>query len=97
MPRRKTTQPAPAEPQFDATAERRRLLDVALASVAATDPPSRAQLIREARALIAELAADPAAAPPKEAKSTSGLVDFQSRLAAKQSGSAAAARARKAR
>lgn len=96
MPRRKTTQPAPAEPQFDATAERRRLLDVALESVAATDPPSRAQLIREARALIAELAADPAAAPPKEAK-PSGLVDFQSRLAAKQSGAAAAARARKAR
>lgn len=94
MPRKKTT---PPEPPFDPAAERRRLLDVAVESISATDPPSRAPLLKEARALIAELAADPAAAPPKEAKSTSGLVDFQSRLAAKQSGAAAAARARKAR
>lgn len=94
MPRKKTT---PPEPPFDPAAERRRLLDVAVESISATDPPSRAPLLKEARALIAELAADPTvAAPPKEA-APSGLVDFQSRLAAKQSGAAAAARARKTR
>lgn len=93
---RKKTPESPAESPFDPRRERRELLDLAVESIHAADPAARGPLLREARALVAELAADPATPKPEEVK-PSGLVDFQSRLAAKQSGSAAASRARKAR
>jgi len=97
MARKKTPEP-PAEPPFDPRQERRELLDLAVESIHAADPASRGPLLREARALVAELAADPATPKQEQEEAkANGLVDFQSRLAAKQSSAAASSRGRAAR
>ena len=85
---KRKTKPAPPTPPesvaFDALAARRALLDQALASIEGADCDKRAPLIREARALIAEIAG-PKAVETERVQEVDGVVNFQERLASRRS------------
>ena len=84
MAKRKTKPAPPTPPEsvaFDALAARRALLDQALASIEGADCDKRAPLIREARALIAEIAGPGTPVVKPDEAEVSGVVDFQAKLA----------------
>lgn len=76
---------------IDRASELEALLEVTKESIEACPSDKRAGLIREARALLNEL--DSAGATSKPEPEGSGLVDFQARLAERQSRSANQGRA----
>lgn len=61
------------------------LFETATASLAEVEPDKRAPLLREARAILAEIDALGGASAPK-VEEVNGLVDFQKRLAERQPG-----------
>nr|DAS04948.1 MAG TPA: hypothetical protein [Caudoviricetes sp.] len=84
-----------SKPAFDPQEARLRLLEMALMSIEYTEPGLRAPLVREARALITDIAG--VQKPKVEAEAVEGgsaVVNFQERLAKQRSGSASPRRRR---
>nr|DAR94254.1 MAG TPA: hypothetical protein [Caudoviricetes sp.] len=79
----------PEAPAFDARAQRTKLLDATLQSIEYAEFDKRAPLIREARALISELAGP---AVVVEAEEGDNVVDFQDKLARRRSNASGAGR-----
>ena len=84
------------KPSFDPQEARLRLLETTLVSIEYADAGQRAPLVREARALITDIAG--VQKPQVEAEAAAGggdaVVDFQARLAKQRSSSAAPRRRR---
>nr|DAK38531.1 MAG TPA: hypothetical protein [Bacteriophage sp.] len=83
------------KPSFDPQEARLRLLETALTSIEYTEPGLRAPLVREARALITDIAG--VQKPRVEAEAVEGgsaVVNFQARLAQQRSSSASPRRRR---
>lgn len=73
----------PEVPAFDARAQRTKLLDATLQSIEYAEFDKRAPLIREARALISELAGPAVVVESKE--EGDNVVNFQDQLARRRS------------
>ena len=79
----------PEVPAFDARAQRTKLLAATLQSIEYAEFDKRAPLIREARALISELAGP---AVVVESKEGDNVVNFQDQLARRRSNASGAGR-----
>lgn len=82
--------PKPEVPDFDARAQRTKLLDATLQSIEHAEFAKRAPLIREARALISELAGPAVVVESKE--EGDNVVNFQDQLARRRSNASGAGR-----
>lgn len=82
--------PKPEVPDFDARAQRTKLLDATLQSIEHAEFDKRAPLIREARALISELAGPAVVVESKE--EGDNVVNFQDQLARRRSNASGAGR-----
>ena len=80
---------APEPPAFDAREHRSKLLDATLQSIEHAEFDKRAPLIREARALISELAGP---AVVVESREGDNVVNFQDQLARRRSKASGAGR-----
>lgn len=80
----------PEVPAFDARAQRTKLLDATLQSIEYAEFDKRAPLIREARALISELAGPAVVVESKE--EGDNVVNFQDQLARRRSNTSGAGR-----
>jgi hypothetical protein len=80
----------PVVPAFDARAQRTKLLDATLQSIEHAEFDKRAPLIREARALISELAGPVVVVESKE--EGDNVVNFQDQLARRRSKASGAGR-----
>nr|DAQ35691.1 MAG TPA: hypothetical protein [Caudoviricetes sp.] len=85
-----------SKPAFDPQEARLRLLETTLVSIEYADASQRAPLVREARALITDIAGvqKPQAEAESSAEEGSAVVNFQERLAKQRSSSAPARRRR---
>lgn len=81
---------APEVPTFDAREHRSKLLDATLQSIEYAEFDKRAPLIREARALISELAGPAVVVESKE--EGDNVVNFQDQLARRRSNASGAGR-----
>ena len=84
------------KPAFDPQEARLRLLETTLTSIEYADAGQRASLVREARALITDIAGvqKPQAGAETVAEEGSAVVNFQERLAKQRSSSASPRRRR---
>lgn len=88
-PKKAAAKKEPEAPAFDARAQRTKLLDATLQSIEYAESDKRAPLIREARALISELAGP---AVVVESKGGDSVVNFQDQLARRRSNASGAGR-----
>ena len=88
--RKTSAKKEPEVPAFDARAQRTKLLDATLQSIEYAEFDKRAPLIREARALISELAGPAVVVESKE--EGDNVVNFQDQLARRRSNASGAGR-----